>query len=61
MKAEPRGDGDYELELHRGASVRRHPGRYYSGDGSQDAFTVQDDLGLVEGCRPTAGSAPAHR
>jgi hypothetical protein len=59
VKAEPGGDGDYSLELHHGASVQHHPGRYYTTEGGQDTFTVQDDLSLNDGCSTAVGSTPA--
>ncbi len=51
LSAEPRGDGDYSLELRRGANVRQHPGRYYTTEGGRDSFTVDDGLNVLDGCK----------
>src|ERR1041384_2009507 len=50
VKVDPRGDGDYSIELRRADTVQQHPGRYYTSRGGDDSFTVKDDLSLVDGC-----------
>jgi hypothetical protein len=57
----PDGDGDYTLELRSGDRIARHPGRYYTSDGGNDTFTVDENLDVSEGCRVETGSAPAPR
>jgi hypothetical protein len=57
----PEGDGDYTLELRSGDRIARHPGRYYTSDGGNDTFTIDDNLDVSEGCRVETGSTPAPR
>jgi hypothetical protein len=57
VEARPEGDGDYTIELRSGSRIARRPGRYYTSDGGNDTFTIDDNLDVSEGCRVETGSA----
>ena len=58
--AEPRGDGDYTIELRRASTVKQQPGLYFTSDGGNDDLTVTEDLSLAAGCHPS-DSTPASK